>query len=74
MSERYRRLAPPAWTGDLIGRMHNAGVTYDELADEMNVGKSYICMILNGRRTPPDAEGRLNEAFQNALRRKEDAS
>lgn len=71
MSERYRRMNPPAWTGKLIGKMHNAGVTYDEIAEDMGVGKAYICMILNGRRTPPNAEERLYEAFDNALKKRE---
>ena len=26
---------PETWTGNLIGRMHNKGITYDELAAEM---------------------------------------
>ena len=44
---------PETWTGNLIGRMHNKGITYDELAAEMGVGKAYISMILNGGGSPP---------------------
>lgn len=40
---------PEAWTGNLIGKMHNKGITYDDLAEEMGVTKSYISMILNHR-------------------------
>ena len=58
---------PEKWTGDLIGRMHNARITYDDLAAELGVGKAYICMILNGRRCPPDAEERLNAAYYRVL-------
>lgn len=46
---------PETWTGNLIGRMHNKGITYDDLAEEMGVGKAYISMILNGKRKPPRA-------------------
>lgn len=43
---------PETWTGNLIGKMHNKDVTYDELAEEMGVTKSYVSMILNGHRRP----------------------
>ena len=33
---------PETWTGNLIGKMHNKDVTYDELAEEMGVTKSYV--------------------------------
>ena len=58
------------WTGDLIGRMHNAGVTRLELATELGVGKAYITMILNGSRTPPNAKERLNGAFRAVLEKR----
>lgn len=58
---------PEAWTGDLIGRMHNERVTYDDLAAEMGVGKSYLSMIFNGARKPAGAEQRLNNAFNAVL-------
>ena len=61
---------PEEWTGDLIGRMHNARITYEDLAAELECGKAYVSMILNGRRSPENAEKRLNEAFDRALRKK----
>ncbi len=61
---------PDAWTGRLIGRMHNAGVTYDDLAAECGVGKAYISMILNSKRSPKGAEKRLCEAFENIVSRR----
>lgn len=47
---------PEKWTGRLIGKMHNERITYAELAEEMGVNKSYISMLLNGRRKPPNIE------------------
>lgn len=47
------------WTGRLIGRMHNEEITRQDLANELGVQKSYISMILNGDRKPPDAQKRL---------------
>lgn len=61
---------PEAWTGNLIGRMHNKGVTYDELADEMGVTKSYISMILNGRRKPPGIRKRMESSLDAVIRRR----
>lgn len=64
---------PEAWTGDLIGRMHNARVTYDDLASELGVGKSYLSLIFNGARTPANAEKRLNDAFAAVMKKRESA-
>lgn len=63
---------PEAWTGDLVGRMHNAGVTYDALATEAGCGKSYISMVLNGKRNPNGAKERLNAAFDRVLAKREE--
>ena len=60
------------WTGRLVGRMHNERVTYDELAAEMGVGKSYVSMILNGRRKPAGSRERMEAAFDAVLQRKKD--
>ena len=31
---------PEAWTGRLIGRMHNNRITYSDLGAELGVGKA----------------------------------
>lgn len=54
---------PDAWTGVLVGKMHNKGVTYDALAAQLGVTKSYVSMVLNGARKPANACQRFNEAF-----------
>lgn len=61
---------PEAWTGNLIGKMHNKGITYDELAEEMGVTKSYISMILNGKRKPPGIRKRMECALDSAIQKK----
>ncbi len=61
---------PASWTGKLIGEMHNKGVTYDDLGEELGVTKSYISMILNGKRNPPGIEQRMEEAVRNIIQRK----
>lgn len=54
---------PEKWTGRLIGRMHNERITYDQLAAELGVTKSYVCMILNGKRKPPNIRARMEAAI-----------
>lgn len=61
------------WTGRLIGRMHNERVTYDDLAAEMGVTKSYISMILNGTRKPEGIKDRMEAAFNAVLAKKKEA-
>ena len=51
------------WTGTLVGKMHVNRVTYEELANEMGVTKSYVSMILNGSRKPPEIRKRMEAAF-----------
>ena len=55
------------WTGRLVGRMHNERVTYDDLAAEMRVTKSYVSMILNGQRKPEGIKDRMEAAFTAVL-------
>lgn len=45
-------------------------VTYDELAEEMGVTKSYVSMILNGHRRPPDIRNRMEVAFNSIIQRR----
>lgn len=60
------------WTGQLIGKMHNERVTYEDIAAEMGVTKSYVSMILNGKRKPKGIRDRMESAFATvAERRKE---
>lgn len=62
---------PEVWTGTLIGKMHNKGITYDDLAKEMGVTKAYISMILNGARKPEGIRKRMEEALAAIINRKE---
>lgn len=58
------------WTGNLIGKMHNEGVTYQDIADEMSVTKSYISMILHGSRKPKDIKKRMEDAFASVIEKR----
>ena len=58
---------PEKWTGRLIGRMHNERVTYDDLAEELGVTKSYVSMILNSVRKPDGIQKRMEAAFESVV-------
>lgn len=58
---------PEKWTGRLVGKMHNERITYDDLAAEMGVTKSYISMILNGKRSPDGIRTRMEEAVNRLI-------
>ena len=60
---------PEKWTGVLIGKMHNARVSYDDLAAELGLTKGYLSMILNGKRNPPGARKRLEGAVKAVIER-----
>lgn len=63
---------PEKWTGRLIGRMHNERITYEQLANEMGVNKAYISMILNGKRSPPNIQKRMETALEAIIKRERD--
>lgn len=55
------------WTGDFVGRMHRNKVTITQLAQEMDVTREYLSMILNGHREPKGVEKRMNDALDNLI-------
>lgn len=61
---------PEAWTGRLIGRMHNNRITYAELGAELGIGKAYVCMILNGVKKPKDIQKRMENALDAIIERR----
>lgn len=63
---------PEKWTGELIGKMHNHGITRKQLADELGVTKSYVTMILNGSRKTANGREKLEAAYAAVLKRKEE--
>jgi hypothetical protein len=74
LPERRINILVEKWTGRLIGKMHNNGVTAADLANELGVTKAYISMILNGARKPTGARERLENAADAIItKRKEKA-
>lgn len=62
---------PEPWTGDLLGRMHNAGVKRVDLANHLGWTKSYVTQLLAGTRTTAGAREKLEAAFYEVLKNKE---
>ena len=63
---------PPEWTGILVGKMHNAEVTLEDLGNELGYNKSYVSMILNGTRCPAGAKDKLEAAFNSIVKRRKE--
>lgn len=55
---------PAQWTADLIGEMHLKGVTAKALAEEVGWHPKYLSAVLNGHRTPKNAETTLRAALE----------
>ena len=55
---------PAQWTGELVGRMHNAGISKKRLAAFMGKNPKYVSQVLNGHYSPKKAETEFNEAFK----------
>lgn len=61
---------PAQWTGNLVGRMHNARITSKQLAKKMGKNPKYVSQVLNGHYSPKTAEQEFNEALDALIREK----
>lgn len=61
---------PAQWTGNLVGRMHNAGISKKELAAFMGKHEKYLSQVLNGHREPKRAEQEYNAALDKLIAEK----
>lgn len=52
----------PAWTGELVSKMHIHGVKRKEIAEKLGCTRASVTMILNGTRSPSDAQSRYETA------------
>ena len=57
----------PKWTGDVIGKMHTNRISGLDLAKHMGVCKDYVSMVLNGKKTPKDAQKRFEKAVDEII-------
>ena len=57
----------PIWTGEVKGMMHINEITNDDVACHMGVTRAYVSMLLNGKKTPKDAEDRVKKAIEEII-------
>lgn len=62
---------PPKWTGDIVGNMHVNRITYEAMAKQLGVTKSYVSMVLNGVRNPTNAKERFEKALNEVITERE---
>ena len=55
------------WIAETVGKMHVSKITQAQIADKLGVTKDYIWMILNGKKTPKDAEARITKAIDEII-------
>ena len=63
---------PAQWTGELVGKMHIYSVSYRELADRIGCSNKWLSMVINGHRSPKNAEQRFNAALDELIKEKEE--
>lgn len=58
---------PAKWTGELVGKIHNAGLTIKEVAAEAGMNPKYISTVLNQDADAPKAEAKLWAALDRLI-------
>ena len=54
---------PKEWTADVVGRMHLAGITGKQLADECGFTNSYISTVLHGKKGDDTTQQKILDAL-----------
>jgi predicted urease superfamily metal-dependent hydrolase len=62
---------PEQWTGDVVGELHLANISMEQLADEVGWHPKYLSAVMNGHRKPKDAEQKVRDALERLKMRKE---
>lgn len=58
---------PAQWTGEVIGKMHQYSVTGLMLSKALDWHPKYLSAVLNGHRTPKDAEQKIRVALNSLI-------
>ncbi|MDD3203935.1 MAG: helix-turn-helix transcriptional regulator [Pygmaiobacter massiliensis] len=57
---------PAQWTGEIVGKMHGK-ITQNELAAYLKLHPKYVSAILNGKRSPANAEQTFRKAVDELI-------
>lgn len=55
---------PEKWTADVVGQMHLNRISRTDISKQLGVTKSYVSMVLNGKRSPKKAEEKFRQAVE----------
>ena len=58
------------WIANAVGKMHVNRISNIDIAKKLNFTVGYVSMILNGKKTPKDAETRIMTAIDEIIREK----
>lgn len=58
---------PAQWTGEILSKMHIHGIKALQLAEQVGWNPKYLSAVMNGRRTPKNAEQKLNAALDELI-------
>lgn len=64
---------PAQWTGDVERELHIAGISHKEFSVHMGMNPKYVSSIMNGHRSPKNAEQKFRAALEELLRQKSTA-
>ena len=62
---------PAQWTGELIGRIHNAGFTIKEVAIKSGLHEKYVSQVLNSNKETLPAREKLCAALDELIKERE---
>lgn len=54
---------PAQWTAEILGEMHLHGVTAKQLSEKLGFNPKYVSAVMNGRRSPKEAETKFRTAL-----------
>lgn len=57
---------PEEWTGVLLGKMHNAGVTQTDMANELGYSRAYVSMVFRSVRGKNSRQA-FEQAFESII-------
>lgn len=52
------------WTAEVVGRMHLAGITGKQLAEECGITNSYLSTVLHGKKGDETTQQRILAALE----------
>ena len=58
---------PAQWTGDLIGKIHNAGFSIKRVAEEAGLNPKYVSTVLNSEDAPEKTGEKLNSELDRLI-------